>query len=139
MNYFSILCGLLSGLGVFLVGCKLLSDNMEKLATKKIKSLFLKTSDKKLVGVGIGCATTALVQSSGLTTVMVIGLVNAGIMTLFQAATIIIGANIGTTVTAHIASLQSISCFNNISYATITAGSESSGCSVKTSFSRSVQ
>ncbi len=107
MDYLGIVCGLLAGLGVFLVGCKLLSDNMEKLATKKIKSLFLKTSDKKLVGVGIGCATTALVQSSGLTTVMVIGLVNAGIMTLFQAATIIIGANIGTTITAHIASLQS--------------------------------
>lgn len=106
MEYFYIICELLAGLGVFLVGCKLLSDNMEKLATKKIKSLFLKTSDKKLVGVGIGCATTALVQSSGLTTVMVIGLVNAGIMTLFQAATIIIGANIGTTITAHIASLQ---------------------------------
>ena len=106
MEYFYLVCELLAGLGVFLVGCKLLSDNMEKLATKKIKSLFLKTSDKKLVGVGIGCATTALVQSSGLTTVMVIGLVNAGIMTLFQAATIIIGANIGTTITAHIASLQ---------------------------------
>jgi len=107
MEYFYLICELVAGLGVFLVGCKLLSDNMEKLATKKIKSLFLKTSDKKLVGVGIGCATTALVQSSGLTTVMVIGLVNAGIMTLYQAATIIIGANIGTTVTAHIASLQS--------------------------------
>jgi len=106
MKYVYLICELLAGLGVFLVGCKLLSDNMEKLATKKIKSLFLKTSDKKLVGVGIGCATTALVQSSGLTTVMVIGLVNAGIMTLFQAATIIIGANIGTTITAHIASLQ---------------------------------
>ena len=106
MEYFYLVCELLAGLGVFLIGCKLLSDNMEKLATKKIKSLFLKTSDKKLVGVGIGCATTALVQSSGLTTVMVIGLVNAGIMTLFQAATIIIGANIGTTITAHIASLQ---------------------------------
>jgi len=106
MKYVYLICELLAGLGVFLVGCKLLSDNMEKLATKKIKSLFLKTSDKKLVGVGIGCATTALVQRSGLTTVMVIGLVNAGIMTLFQAATIIIGANIGTTITAHIASLQ---------------------------------
>ena len=107
MNYFGIICGVLSGLGVFLVGCKLLSDNMEKLATKRIRSLFLKTSDKKIVGLGIGCVTTALVQSSGLTTVMVIGLVNAGIMTLFQAGTIIIGANIGTTITAHIASLQS--------------------------------
>ena len=106
MEYFYLVCELLAGLGVFLVGCKLLSDNMEKLATKRIKSLFSKTSDKKLVGLGIGCATTALVQSSGLTTVMVIGLVNAGIMTLFQAATIIIGANIGTTITAHIASLQ---------------------------------
>ena len=106
MDYFYLVFEILAGLGVFLVGCKMLSDNMEKIANSKIKSLFLKTSDKKLVGVGIGCATTALVQSSGLTTVMVIGLVNAGIMTLGQAATIIIGANIGTTVTAHIAALQ---------------------------------
>ena len=106
MEYFYLVFEILAGLGVFLVGCKMLSDNMEKLANSKIKSLFMKTSDKKLVGVGIGCATTALVQSSGLTTVMVIGLVNAGIMTLTQAATIIIGANIGTTVTAHIAALQ---------------------------------
>ena len=107
MEFFYLVFELLAGLGVFLIGCKMLSDNMEKIANSKIKSLFLKTSDKKLVGVGIGCATTALVQSSGLTTVMVIGLVNAGIMTLAQAATIIIGANIGTTVTAHIAALQS--------------------------------
>ena len=106
MNFYLIF-EILAGLGVFLVGCKMLSDNMEKIANSRIKALFLKTSDKKLVGVGIGCATTALVQSSGLTTVMVIGLVNAGIMTLGQAATIIIGANIGTTVTAHIAALQS--------------------------------
>lgn len=105
MNFYLIF-EILAGLGVFLVGCKMLSDNMEKIANSRIKALFLKTSDKKLVGVGIGCATTALVQSSGLTTVMVIGLVNAGIMTLGQAATIIIGANIGTTVTAHIAALQ---------------------------------
>lgn len=98
---------MLGGCGVFLVGCKLMSDNMEKIASKGIKKLFDKTSDKKLVGVGIGAVSTAIVQSSGLTTVMVVGLVNAGIMTLFQATTVIMGANIGTTITAQIAALSS--------------------------------
>ncbi|MGN1061502.1 MAG: Na/Pi cotransporter family protein, partial [Candidatus Scatosoma sp.] len=70
------------------------------------KRLFNKTSDKKFVGVGLGAAATAVVQSSAITTVMVIGFVNTGIMTLKQAATIIMGANIGTTITAQIVALQ---------------------------------
>lgn len=106
-DYFFIILFMLGGCGVFLVGCKLMSDNMEKIASKGIKKLFDKTSDKKLVGVGIGAVSTAIVQSSGLTTVMVVGLVNAGIMTLFQATTVIMGANIGTTITAQIAALSS--------------------------------
>lgn len=98
---------LLAGLGVFLVGVKFLSDNVEKLANDNIRKLFAKASKSKLIGVGVGTATTALVQSSSLTTVMVVGLVNAGVMSLFQATTVIMGANIGTTITAHIASLNS--------------------------------
>lgn len=100
---------LLAGLGVFLIGVKLLSDNVEKLANDNIRKLFGKASKNKLIGVGVGTVTTALVQSSSLTTVMVVGLVNAGVMTLYQATTVIMGANIGTTITAHIASLNSLS------------------------------
>lgn len=98
---------MLAACGAFLVGFKFLSENMEKLAGNSLKKLFNKTSDKKLVGVGIGAIATAAVQSSGVTTVMVIGFVNAGIMSLKQAATMIMGANIGTTITAQLAAFSS--------------------------------
>lgn len=106
MEYVYSIITILAGCGVFLLGFKLLSDNMEKLAGNGLKKLFNKTSDKKLVGVGLGAAATAVVQSSAITTVMVIGFVNTGIMTLTQATTIIMGANIGTTITAQIVALQ---------------------------------
>ena len=99
--------GLLAGLGALLIGFKLLSDNIEKLATSGLKKLFNKTSKNPWVGVGIGAAVTAIIQSSGASTVMVVGFVNAGLMTLFQATAMIMGANIGTTVTAQIAALGS--------------------------------
>ena len=99
--------GLLAGLGSLLIGFKLLSDNIEKLATSGLKKLFNKTSKNPWVGVGIGAAVTAIIQSSGASTVMVVGFVNAGLMTLFQATAMIMGANIGTTVTAQIAALGS--------------------------------
>jgi len=99
---------MLAACGAFLIGFKLLSDNMEKLAGDSLKRLFNKTSDKKWVGVGMGAVSTAVVQSSGVTTVMVVGFVNAGIMSLYQAATVIMGANIGTTITAQLAALQAL-------------------------------
>ena len=94
---------LMGGLGAFLMGANMLSENLGKLANASIKKIFNRTSKNKLVGVGIGATTTAIVQSSGLTTIMVVGLVNAGIMSLYQATTVIMGANIGTTITAHLA------------------------------------
>ncbi|MBE7088399.1 MAG: Na/Pi cotransporter family protein [Clostridiales bacterium] len=97
---------LFGGLGAFLLGFKLLSDNVEKLATGKLRQLFNKTSNSRMVGVGIGMVTTAVVQSSSVTTVMTVGFVNAGIMSLYQAACVIMGANIGTTITGQIAALQ---------------------------------
>ena len=128
MQYVYAVFELIAGLGAFLIGVKLLSDNMEKLATGKIRDLFHRTSSKntlpegatakdkfkaylrewpgKLAGVGIGTATTAIIQSSSLTTVMVVGLVNVGVLTLYQATAIIMGANIGTTITAQIAALS---------------------------------
>lgn len=99
---------MLAACGAFLIGFKLLSENMEKLAGRSLKVLFNKTSDKKMVGVGMGAVATAVVQSSGVTTVMVVGFVNAGIMSLKQAAAVIMGANIGTTITAQLAALQSL-------------------------------
>ncbi len=105
MDIVGMIFALLAGIGVLLLGCNILSENMEKMASGWLKKLFFKTQDNKLVGVLIGAGSTAIVQSSGLTTVMVVGLVNAGIMTLAQATTIIIGANIGTTITGQIAAL----------------------------------
>ena len=96
---------LIAGIGVFLIACIMLSNNLESICSSKLKSLFAKASDKKLVGVGIGTVTTAAIQSSGATSVLVIGFVNAGIMSLTLATAIIYGANIGTTVTAQIVSL----------------------------------
>ena len=82
-----------------------MSSNLESVSSNKLKQLFARTSKSKLVGVGIGAVATAAIQSSGATTVMVIGFVNAGIMSLMQAATIIYGANIGTTITGQITAL----------------------------------
>ncbi len=96
----------LAGTGVFLVGVHLLTQNIEQLATNRIKTLFNKTADKKLLNVGIGTISTALLQSSGVTTVLIVGFVNVGIMTLGQATAMIMGANIGTTITAQIAALS---------------------------------
>lgn len=101
-----LLVRLFAGCGVFLVGVHLLTANMEQMATGKIKALFNKTADKKLVNVGIGAATTALIQSSGVTTVLIVGFVNVGVINLYQAAAMIMGANIGTTITAQIAALS---------------------------------
>ena len=96
---------LIAGVGVFLIACTMMSSNLESLGSKKLKALFAKTSKSKLVGVGVGTVTTAAIQSSSATTVMVIGCVNAGVMSLTQAATVIFGANIGTTITGQIVAL----------------------------------
>ena len=82
-----------------------MSSNLESVSSNKLKKLFAKTSKSKLMGVGIGTVATAAIQSSGATSVMAIGFVNAGIMTLMQAATVIYGANIGTTITGQITAL----------------------------------
>lgn len=108
MEYVNAFISLFAGLGAFLIGFKILSDNIGKLANSGLKSLFNKTSKNRFVGVGIGALVTAIIQSSGAATVMVVGFVNAGIMDLFQATAIIMGANIGTTVTAQIIALNSL-------------------------------
>ncbi len=95
-----IIMQILGGMGAFLVGMKLLSENMTKIAHGRLSKMLSKTAKSRFAGVGIGAAVTVLGQSSAFTTVMVVGLVNAGIMTLFQATSIIMGANIGTTLNA---------------------------------------
>ena len=96
---FLIALYLVAALGAFLIGFKLLSENLQKVANKGLRKLFDKTSKSKIAGVGIGVGATVLMQSSGATTVMVIGFVNAGMMSLYQATAVIMGANIGTTIT----------------------------------------
>lgn len=96
---------LLAGVGIFLIACTMMSSNLEALGSRKLKALFAKASGSRLVGVGVGAVTTAVIQSSSATSVMVIGFVNAGIMTLAQAATVIFGANIGTTITGQLVAL----------------------------------
>ncbi len=98
-NYVQIIFCAIASLGAFLVGFRLLSENLQRVANKGLRKLFERTSGNKMAGVGIGAGATILMQSSAATTVMVIGFVNAGMMTLIQAATIIMGANIGTSVT----------------------------------------
>ncbi len=93
---------LISGVGIFLIACSMMSSGLETLGGGKLKTLLSKASKSKLAGVGIGAAATAVIQSSSATSVTVIGFVNAGIMTLAQAATVIFGANIGTTVTGQL-------------------------------------
>lgn len=93
------------GLGVFLIGLSIMSDNLEKIASNKLRKLFEKLTDKKLKGVAVGAGTTAIIQSSSASTVILIGFVNAGLLTLKQAIPVIMGANIGTTVTAFIMAL----------------------------------
>lgn len=99
---------LLAGIGIFLIACNMMSSNLEAAGSSKLRALFAKASNSRLLGVGIGTIGTAAIQSSGAVTVMVIGFVNAGIMSLFQAATIIYGANIGTTITGQIVALSGV-------------------------------
>ena len=108
MDYTLAVVALLAGLGAFLFGFKVLSDNIEKLATNKLRRWFEKTGKSRLAGVGIGAGVTAIIQSSSATTVMVVGFVNVGLMSLFQATTVIMGANIGTTVTAYFSVIADI-------------------------------
>ena len=96
---------LLAGIGVFLIACKMMSSSLEAMSSGKLRDMFSRMSGNKLLGVGIGAGATALIQSSGATSVMVIGFVNAGVMTLRQAATIIFGANVGTTITGQIVAM----------------------------------
>ena len=112
---------LLAGVGVFIVGMNFMSDALEKSAGSGMKRMLEKISNNRFSGVGIGAGVTAIIQSSSATSVMVIGLVNAGVMTLMQATPIIMGANIGTTITGVLVALKN-DYFNMLMYLFAFAG-----------------
>ena len=90
---------LLGGLGLFLYGMKLMSDGLTNVAGAKLRSILEKMTKNVLIGTFVGILFTGIIQSSSATTVLVVSFVNAGLMNLYQASGIIMGANIGTTVT----------------------------------------
>lgn len=104
MNYTSIIIPFLGGLGMFIYGMQIMAQGLENAAGNKMKSLLEALTKNKLLGVLLGAFITAVIQSSSATTVMVVGFVNAGIMNLTQAMGVIMGANIGTTVTGWLVS-----------------------------------
>ncbi|MBU3111878.1 Na/Pi cotransporter family protein [Clostridium lacusfryxellense] len=101
MDY-KMIFGLLGGLGLFVYGMKLMGDGLQKAAGEKLKRLLEVLTSNRFLAVIVGAGVTAIIQSSSATTVMTIGFVNAGLMNLFQAAGVIMGANIGTTMTAQL-------------------------------------
>ena len=104
MNYLDIIIPFAGGLGMFIYGMQIMAQGLENAAGNKMKSLLEVLTKNKLMGVMLGAAITAVIQSSSATTVMVVGFVNAGIMNLSQAMGVIMGANIGTTVTGWLVS-----------------------------------
>ena len=111
MDFFSILT-LLGGLAMFLYGMQVMGDGLEKLSGGKLEKTLENLSSNRIKAVLVGAAVTAVIQSSSATTVMVVGFVNSGIMHLSQAVGFIMGANIGTTITAWILSLAGIESSN---------------------------
>ncbi|HAS74206.1 MAG TPA: sodium-dependent phosphate transporter [Clostridiales bacterium UBA8960] len=105
-EFLTIVVPLLGGLGLFLYGMTVMSDGLEKSAGNKLEKIIEKLSSNVFKGVLVGAIVTVIVQSSSATTVMVVGFVNAGIMSLTQAIGIIMGANIGTTITAQLVSIK---------------------------------
>ncbi len=102
MDYEMIVFSVFGGLALFLYGMTLLSEGLQKAAGDKLKSLLEKLTDNKIKGVVMGTLVTMIIQSSSATTVTLVGLINAKIITLAQAVPVIMGANIGTTITAQI-------------------------------------
>jgi phosphate:Na+ symporter len=112
-----IIFGTIGGLGLFLFGMGLMSEGLKKAAGQKLKQVLGSMTKKRLVGCLVGAVITAVIQSSSATTVMIVGFVNAGLLTLAQAIPVIIGTNIGTTATAWLVSISGIEAFKITSYA----------------------
>lgn len=106
MSNFEIFTGIFGGLGLFLYGMNLMSEGLENVAGEKLKSILEKITSNRLMGAFVGTIVTAIIQSSSATTVMVVSFVNAGLMNLTQATGVILGSNIGTTITAQMVSFK---------------------------------
>lgn len=102
INWIGFGCHLLGGLGLFLFGMRMMSDGLQKAAGDSLRSILEKLISNRVIGVIVGFLVTAIIQSSTATTVMVVGFVNAGLMNLTQALSLVLGANIGTTITAQL-------------------------------------
>ena len=111
MNIFDVL-SLIGGLALFLFGMNIMGDALEKRAGNQLKNILEKLTSNRFKGFLLGAGVTAIIQSSSATTVMVVGFVNSGIMSLKQAIGIIMGANVGTTITSWILSLTGIESSN---------------------------
>ena len=108
MKIYECVIYLFGGLGVFMTAMNMMSSNLQKAAGQNMKTMLSHITGNRFLGVIIGAVVTAIIQSSSATTVMIIGMVNADVMTLEQATAIIMGANIGTTITGVLVSLQSL-------------------------------
>ena len=106
MNIFTIILGLLGGLALFLYGMQMMGSGLEAAAGNRMKSILEKLTSNRFLGVIVGALITAIIQSSSATTVMVVGFVNSGLMQLRQAVWVIMGANIGTTITGQLIALD---------------------------------
>ena len=106
MDAITIVLGLLGGLALFLYGMQMMSSGLEAAAGNRMKGILERLTSNRILGVLVGAGITAVIQSSSATTVMVVGFVNSGMMTLRQAVWIIMGANIGTTITGQLIALD---------------------------------
>jgi Na+/phosphate symporter len=104
--FFKIASQVVGGLGVFLLGMKFMSEGLQAVSGDGLRKMISAVTNNRFMGVVVGLLVTCLVQSSSVTTVMVVGFVNSGIMTLMQAIGVILGANIGTTITGWILVLK---------------------------------
>lgn len=108
MNYYSVIFIFLGGLGMFLYGMNRMAEGLQKLTGMYVKNFLEVLSDKKIMAILVGVLITAIIHSSTGTTIMVVGFVNAGVLNLIQSVGLIMGANIGTTVTGWLVSLMSL-------------------------------
>ena len=106
MNVFAMITGLVGGLGLFIYGMNIMGDGLQNVAGERLKTFFEKITSNPVKGLLTGVIVTGVIQSSSATTVMVVGFVNAGLMTLTQAAGVIMGANVGTTVTGQLVAFK---------------------------------
>ncbi len=114
--------GTVGGLGLFLFGMGLMSDGLKKIAGQKLKSLLGALTKNRVIAVMVGALTTCLIQSSSATTVMTVGFVNAGLLTLKQALSVVLGANVGTTITAGLVSVLAVFKITNYALPVVGVG-----------------